>query len=133
MARGETPAAALLSRLNRSQRDAVTTFLRADSDLQLLQGPPGTGKTTALVALLAGLLEEAAQRKARDRRVMVCAPSNRAVHEVLQRFLLQRPNAPAVLVGDADKLPEYDWLADESRPPDGEAFLQTWTVRDVFV
>ncbi|KAL1518727.1 hypothetical protein AB1Y20_003013 [Prymnesium parvum] len=42
----------------------------------------GTGKTTVLVALLVALAERRAEG-----RVLVCAPSNRAVQEVLERFV----------------------------------------------
>ena len=62
---------------------ALDTSACADS-LTLLQGPPGTGKTTVLVQLL---LELTLSPSADRGRVLVCAPSNKAVQEVLSRFL----------------------------------------------
>jgi len=75
----------LMHSLNDAQLEAIVLFSAADNELCLLQGPPGTGKTAALVALLALLGE-----LGREQRTLVCAPSNRAVHEILARFLLVR-------------------------------------------
>ncbi|KAL1518726.1 hypothetical protein AB1Y20_003013 [Prymnesium parvum] len=71
--------------LDASQREAVWRLASdeaAGGGVQLLHGPPGTGKTTVLVALLVALAERRAEG-----RVLVCAPSNRAVQEVLERFV----------------------------------------------
>jgi superfamily I DNA and/or RNA helicase len=65
--------------LNDSQREAVRFALSAH-DLAIIHGPPGTGKTTAVV--------EVVRRAVRaGQRVLVCAPSNLAVDNVLERLL----------------------------------------------
>jgi superfamily I DNA and/or RNA helicase len=65
--------------LNLSQRQAVC-FALAARDVAVLHGPPGTGKTTAVVELV----RRAVRQK---QRVLVCAPSNLAVDNVLERLL----------------------------------------------
>jgi hypothetical protein len=67
--------------------------------------PSGTGKTTTLVAYLLALC--AARGTG---RVLVCAPSNRGVQEVCERFLGAQQTVAAedeaILIGDADKVPQ---------------------------
>lgn len=65
--------------LNESQRAAVGFALTA-ADAAILHGPPGTGKTTTLVELVR-------QAVRRGDRVLVCAPSNLAVDNLLERLL----------------------------------------------
>ncbi|MFO0841194.1 MAG: AAA domain-containing protein [Gemmataceae bacterium] len=67
------------SGLNASQRDAVRLALAA-KDVAVLHGPPGTGKTTTVV-------EVVRQAVRRGWRVLVCAPSNLAVDNVLERLI----------------------------------------------
>ena len=116
--------AQMLQGLNASQRTSVTEFASCSNQLCLLQGPPGTGKTTALVALLSILDTH------KDERTLVCAPSNRALHEILIRFLAARPSASIILAGDKDKLPE------ETVEPGGANGLpgpvERRTIHDVF-
>ena len=77
-----------LAALNASQRRVVEAAGTSSSEivrsgeLTLLQGPPGTGKTTTLVHALRALM-----RGSECDRVLVCAPSNRGVQEVLERVL----------------------------------------------
>ena len=72
--------------------------------LSLSLSPTGTGKTTTLVAYLLALC--AARGTG---RVLVCAPSNRGVQEVCERFLGAQQTVAAedeaILIGDADKVP----------------------------
>jgi superfamily I DNA and/or RNA helicase len=71
--------------LNESQRQAVC-FALAAKDVAVLHGPPGTGKTTTVVELI--------RRAVRlGQRVLVCAPSNLAVDNVLERLLAAGENA----------------------------------------
>ncbi len=84
--------------LNPSQQVAVNKFLKLDCGIQLVQGPPGTGKTTMVVGLL-GLL-------AQQGRTLVCAPSNKAVQILAERFSLKYPNIPTILAGVEDKIPD---------------------------
>jgi senataxin len=74
----------LKAQLNVSQRAAVeAAAAAAASTITAIQGPPGTGKTHTLVTLLVLL-------KARGvKRVIVCAPSNAAVDELMLRFLIK--------------------------------------------
>src|SRR4029077_12206260 len=65
--------------LNESQREAVR-FALAARDVAVVHGPPGTGKTTAVVELIR-------QAVRRGERVLVCAPSNLAVDNLLERLL----------------------------------------------
>jgi superfamily I DNA and/or RNA helicase len=66
--------------LNPSQHQAVGFALSA-KDLAIIHGPPGTGKTTAVVELIR-------QAVRRGDRVLVCAPSNLGVDNVLERLLV---------------------------------------------
>jgi ATP-dependent RNA/DNA helicase IGHMBP2 len=65
--------------LNESQIAAVRFALSAQ-DIALIHGPPGTGKTTTLVELVR-------QAVSRGDKVLVCAPSNLAVDNLLERLL----------------------------------------------
>lgn len=71
--------------LDQSQRAAVR-FALAAGDVAVIHGPPGTGKTTTLVELI--------RRAVRfGEKVLVCAPSNLAVDNVLERLLARGENA----------------------------------------
>ncbi|QIL74940.1 AAA domain-containing protein [Hymenobacter sp. HDW8] len=69
------------SPLNESQLAAVRHVLAAQ-DVAIIHGPPGTGKTTTLVQAIIETIR-------RERRVLVCAPSNTAV-DLLTEKLAER-------------------------------------------
>ena len=69
------------SPLNESQLAAVRHVLAAQ-DVAIIHGPPGTGKTTTLVQAILETIR-------RERRVLVCAPSNTAV-DLLTEKLAER-------------------------------------------
>jgi ATP-dependent RNA/DNA helicase IGHMBP2 len=69
------------SPLNASQLAAVRHVLAAQ-DVAIIHGPPGTGKTTTLVQAIIETIR-------RERRVLVCAPSNTAV-DLLTEKLAER-------------------------------------------
>jgi hypothetical protein len=71
--------------LNDSQREAVRFALSA-TDLAIIHGPPGTGKTTTVVELIRRAVR-------RGEKVLVCAPSNLAVDNVMERLLAHGENA----------------------------------------
>ncbi len=73
------------SGLNESQRESVRLALAA-RDVAVIHGPPGTGKTTTLVELI----RQAVRRGA---KVLVCAPSNLAVDNLLERLLAHGESA----------------------------------------
>ncbi|KAI4290958.1 hypothetical protein PAPHI01_0232 [Pancytospora philotis] len=63
-----------------SQRQAVAHCLAANSGLVMIQGPPGTGKTRVTLSVIRALAA------APDRKILVCAPSNTAVDEIVARM-----------------------------------------------
>ena len=69
------------SALNDSQLAAVRHVVTAQ-DVAIIHGPPGTGKTTTLVQAILETIR-------RERRVLVCAPSNTAV-DLLTEKLVER-------------------------------------------
>ena len=69
------------SPLNDSQLSAVRHVITAQ-DVAIIHGPPGTGKTTTLVQAILETIR-------RERRVLVCAPSNTAV-DLLTEKLAER-------------------------------------------
>uniref|UniRef100_A0AAV1TEX1 DNA helicase n=1 Tax=Peronospora matthiolae TaxID=2874970 RepID=A0AAV1TEX1_9STRA len=65
--------------LDESQVEAVR-FALASKDVALIHGPPGTGKTTSVVELILQAVT------AFNLKVLVCAPSNIAVDNVLEKL-----------------------------------------------
>lgn len=66
------------SALNASQTAAVRHVMSAQ-DVAIIHGPPGTGKTTTLVQTILETIR-------RERRVLVCAPSNTAVDLLTEKL-----------------------------------------------
>ena len=66
------------SALNDSQLAAVRHVISAQ-DVAIIHGPPGTGKTTTLVQAILETIR-------RERRVLVCAPSNTAVDLLTEKL-----------------------------------------------
>jgi superfamily I DNA and/or RNA helicase len=66
------------SPLNDSQLAAVRHVITAQ-DVGIVHGPPGTGKTTTLVQAILETIR-------RERRVLVCAPSNTAVDLLTEKY-----------------------------------------------
>lgn len=77
------------------QRDFVARALGCE-DIALLEGPPGSGKTTTICELVMQCIE-------RGERVLVCASTNAAIDNVLER-LIEEPRVDAVRIGRADKV-----------------------------
>lgn len=70
--------------LNDSQRKAVRFAVYEAEDIALIHGPPGTGKTSTLIECIRHLV-------ALDKRVLVCAASNLAVDNILERLHTHLP------------------------------------------
>jgi hypothetical protein len=95
-----------LSKLNATQQKAAKQFLQsAESTLTLVQGPPGTGKTTFLSSVIY-------ENWICERRMLVSAPTNKAISVVCSRFLqlLEQQQSDddhycnVVMIGVEDKL-----------------------------
>ena len=71
--------------------DATAAFSSRSRRLHLVQGPPGCGKTKFVAATLRALVERPTSDKKKQKRkrfrVLLCAPSNKAVTVALERFL----------------------------------------------
>lgn len=76
--------------LNPKQMEAVfkvtETVLKKEAKLCFIQGPPGTGKSKVIVNLVSQILySEHTNRK--SLRILICAPSNAAIDEIVIRLL----------------------------------------------
>ncbi|CEJ59782.1 hypothetical protein PMG11_08389 [Penicillium brasilianum] len=80
--------------INRAQAKAIKSAMDNDA-FTLIQGPPGSGKTKTITALVGSLLTNVLSkvavsignsRPATARKVLVCAPSNAAVDELVMRM-----------------------------------------------
>lgn len=84
--------------LDISQQAAVNHFLALPANnIALLQGPPGTGKTTTIVALVHECIN-------RGMRLLISAPSNKAIQEIVTRVVSQFPTEKILLAGVEEKL-----------------------------
>ena len=114
-------------RLNPTQQKAAKTFLDSSNErISIVQGPPGTGKTTLLVSVICHYLMRARQEK-KKKRLLVCAPTNKAVTVLAVRVLnaIRDDNSTStVLIGDQERL-----LADNRGLR--QIFVYTW--RNVMV
>jgi len=126
--------------LNESQETAASKFLRSPtSSLTLVQGPPGTGKTTFLVSVIYRcLLQKNGKSFNMNKRVMVTAPTNRAVTVLANRFLdlVEKECEPnLILIGVEDKLlddADANVLVDSKEDPFTVASLSP-SLRSIYV
>ena len=98
---GSSEAAGMLGGLNATPQNAVAPFVfRAGTpSWNLVQGPPGTGKTTMITRVIGCIV-----RRHRT-RCLICAPSNKAMGVIAERFADTDPDIPVVVVGVSDKAP----------------------------
>ncbi|KAF2725842.1 P-loop containing nucleoside triphosphate hydrolase protein [Polychaeton citri CBS 116435] len=80
--------------LNSSQKEAIH-FALASREVALIHGPPGTGKTHTLIELILQLL-------AREKRILVCGPSNISVDNIVERLAPHK--IPMVRLGHPARL-----------------------------
>lgn len=92
---------AFLKDFNEDQKKAIETAYAmvrhspAVAKICLIHGPPGTGKSRTIVGLLyrllteKGQLDENSNAKIKQNRVLVCAPSNGAVDELMKKIILE--------------------------------------------
>lgn len=109
--------------LNPTQERAARTWMQSKPNtLTLVQGPPGCGKTSLLHTVIARYVAEFGDTK----RLLVCAPTNKAVVVLAARFLASLDESRAtflpIMVGDADKL-----LGDELAAGNGVSTLDAST------
>ncbi|MCH2179797.1 MAG: AAA domain-containing protein [Mariniblastus sp.] len=75
----ELPELNFAGNLNKSQQEAVRMAMAAE-DVAVIHGPPGTGKTTTVIEVII-------QAVRLGQKVLVTAPSNTAVDNVLEKLL----------------------------------------------
>ncbi|KAG0038349.1 DEAD-box type RNA helicase [Podila clonocystis] len=90
-------------KVNTPQAQAIVGAIEKAHGFTLIQGPPGTGKTKTILGLVGALLADGSRArsapavlssKATDRplktgtesRILVCAPSNAAIDEIVKRL-----------------------------------------------
>lgn len=78
------------------QRQFVAKAL-ATSDLAILEGPPGSGKTTAICEIVQQLVST-------GQRVLLCASTNVAIDNVIERLLSAEVPVDAVRIGNPDRV-----------------------------
>ena len=83
-------------KLNESQQEAIAAISQ-NEELLIVHGPPGTGKTTTLVEAIHQLVR-------RKEKVLVSAPSNAAVDNIVKGLIQQGINV--VRVGNSSKVDE---------------------------
>uniref|UniRef100_A0A8D0LAZ5 Senataxin n=1 Tax=Sphenodon punctatus TaxID=8508 RepID=A0A8D0LAZ5_SPHPU len=92
--------ASYMKEFNEDQQKAIETayaMVKQHSSLPricLINGPPGTGKSKTIVGLLFRILAEVGRSqnlnaKIKRNRVLVCAPSNAAVDELMKKIILE--------------------------------------------
>jgi hypothetical protein len=122
--------------LNESQEKAANSFINGPAqNLSLVQGPPGTGKTTFLTAVLCRtfLIDYSVDTEYchlnRNKRVLVAAPTNKAVSVLASRFMKatnSHMGLNVVLIGVEDALFPKDEDDDDASKILRGIFVYTW-------
>ncbi|KAG5519681.1 hypothetical protein PMAC_001837 [Pneumocystis sp. 'macacae'] len=80
--------------LNNEQKKAVE-FALASKEITIIHGPPGTGKTSTLIEIIR-------QFVFRNKRLLVCGPSNISVDNIVER--LSKYKIPLIRIGRPERL-----------------------------
>ncbi|KAG4303605.1 hypothetical protein PCK1_000123, partial [Pneumocystis canis] len=80
--------------LNHEQKDAVE-FALASKEIAIIHGPPGTGKTSTLIEIIRQLVF-------RNKRLLICGPSNISVDNIVER--LSKHKIPLIRIGRPERL-----------------------------
>lgn len=89
--------------LNDIQKKAVIRSACSNQSINLIHGPPGTGKTETIIEVIKQIAKplNTSQSSGKPKKILVCAPSNLAVDNIVerlgsdQRFSLVRLGHPA--------------------------------------
>ncbi|KAJ3747263.1 AAA domain-containing protein [Lentinula detonsa] len=92
-------------KVNEPQARAIVGALKSDGFV-LIQGPPGTGKTSTICALISALRTHAPSnpKNLEVRKVLLCAPSNAAIDEIVHRLKDGYPSLKVVRTGAAQSI-----------------------------
>lgn len=73
-------------KFNKSQAKVLEQIIEMPKDdILLIQGPPGTGKTHTIIGIVSMIMST---RLANTRsKIMVCAPSNAAIDQIVMRII----------------------------------------------
>lgn len=80
--------------LNNGQKNAVE-FALASKEIAIIHGPPGTGKTSTLIEIIR-------QFVSKNKRLLVCGPSNVSVDNIVER--LSKHKIPLIRIGRPERL-----------------------------
>lgn len=68
--------------------ESIKNISLTKQGIKLLQGPPGTGKTHTLLGIVSGIYHYMKTSESTHKRhILVCAPSNCAIDEIITRLL----------------------------------------------
>lgn len=74
------------NQFNTSQSEVLEKIIEMPrDDVMLIQGPPGTGKTHTIIGILSMLMS--ARSGSNKQKIMVCAPSNAAIDQIIIRII----------------------------------------------
>jgi hypothetical protein len=126
-----------IPRMNATQEQATSTFLKsAPGCITIVQGPPGTGKTSLLISIICRYLLESRTATNNRTRLMVCAPTNKAVTVLATRFIQATKDDSAfnaILVGDAGKLLMDEQPSKRSAHENESSFQEKKKLRSMLV